>query len=75
LADPDEAMQVYGVELHCLETLRGLDAIILAVPHEDLVRDGPEPLLRLLSPGGVIFDIKSVIDPADVSTDLTYLSL
>ncbi len=75
LADSNEAMQVYGVELHSLKSLDGLDALILAVPHEELVRGGPEPLLALLRPGGVIYDIKSVLAPADVSNDLTYLSL
>ncbi len=75
LADPKEAMQVYGVELQSLESLENLDALVLAVPHKELVRGGPEPLLGLLRPGGVIYDIKSVLAPADLSTELTYLSL
>jgi UDP-N-acetyl-D-galactosamine dehydrogenase len=75
LADPKEALQVYGVELQDLDSMGELDALVLAVPHDELVRDEPERLLVHLRPGGVVYDIKSVLDPKLLDKEITYLSL
>ncbi len=59
--DPREAKHEYGVSL-TEEIAEGVqyDAVILAVPHDDLVRHGPESIRKLLRPEGVFYDLKSV---------------
>ncbi|MCB4379567.1 nucleotide sugar dehydrogenase, partial [Synechococcus sp. MU1644] len=65
-ADPDEVRQEHGLGL--LAQLPGqadYDAVILAVPHDDLVGQGPAPLRALLADNGVLFDMKAAFDTAD----------
>ena len=63
--DPLEAQHEYGVSLTD-EIAEGVkyDAVILAVPHDDLVRHGPESIRKLLRPEGVFYDLKSVFPKA-----------
>ncbi|HIX41279.1 MAG TPA: nucleotide sugar dehydrogenase [Candidatus Desulfovibrio intestinigallinarum] len=65
-ADPAEAMREYGQELLPLETLRDLDAVILAVSHRAYAAFSPEDIrARFRDPGkGVLMDVKSLYDPA-----------
>lgn len=65
-ADPAEAMHEYGQELLPLETLRDLDAVILAVSHRAYAAFSPEDIrARFRDPGkGVLMDVKSLYDPA-----------
>ncbi|MBO9440126.1 nucleotide sugar dehydrogenase [Sulfitobacter sp. R18_2] len=59
-ASSDEVLAEYGFELGTsLPQSTGFDAIILAVPHEDVVARGPGHLRALLKPGGVLFDMKA----------------
>jgi UDP-N-acetyl-D-galactosamine dehydrogenase len=74
LASPEEALHEYGIELRPFDTLTDLDGVILAVPHRhysaklDAVLDG-------LRAGGVVIDVKSLVDPASLRPDLLYWSL
>jgi len=65
--DADEVRSVYDLDL--LPDMPAgdarYDAIIVAVPHDDLVAGGPGPLRTLLAPNGVLFDMKAVFDPTD----------
>jgi hypothetical protein len=52
------------------------DAIVLLVTHTPYVTLGAKGLLKALSPDGILFDLKGVIDPAVVSTTgASYLTL
>jgi UDP-N-acetyl-D-glucosamine/UDP-N-acetyl-D-galactosamine dehydrogenase len=64
LGSPEEAHAEYGVTLSPLEELVGLDALILAVGHREYLAD-PGAIMARLQPGGVLIDVKSVLDPAD----------
>lgn len=74
LADAAEAKHEYGLTLAGLEEVRGLDALILAVPHAAYLEDR-EWLNTAVMPGGVLMDIKSSIDPTGVPQSIRYWSL
>jgi UDP-N-acetyl-D-galactosamine dehydrogenase len=64
-----------GLHVQPWSELVGLDAMILAVPHRELLA---RPLTELLAPlreGGVFVDLKSVIDRTAIRPDLQYWSL
>ncbi|WP_299744977.1 nucleotide sugar dehydrogenase [uncultured Tateyamaria sp.] len=65
-ADAEEVRQEHGLDLVAqLPERAGYDAVILAVPHDDLVGQGPAPLRALLTDNGVLFDMKAAFDTAD----------
>ena len=65
-ADPDEMKHEYGLGLTKLEELVDLDALILAVSHKQFVGNPISWFLERLKPGGVLVDVKSALNPADV---------
>ncbi len=75
LAVPDVARQAYGIELAAWDALAGLDALILAVPHRAYLERPVAEILAPLKPDGVVFDVKSALDPAEIPEGLFYWSL
>ncbi len=52
------------------------DAIAFLVPHTEYLQAGAQGMIDALSPNGVIFDLKSLLDPAVVrNAGRTYLAL
>ena len=74
LADPDEALREHGVPISDLDALDQLDGMILAVGHSSYRRNAGD-LIKRVKPGGVVMDVKSTLDPADLPESLTYWSL
>jgi len=74
MADAAEARHEYGIELCGAGELSGLDALVLAVPHAEALRDLPALFARV-KPGGVVMDVKSALDPAALPEGLRYWSL
>jgi UDP-N-acetyl-D-galactosamine dehydrogenase len=74
-ADPAETKHEYGLGLTPLEELTDLDALIVAVSHRQFV----DPPLRFLTdrlrPNGVLVDVKSALDPANVPSGQSYWAL
>ncbi|MDR2572968.1 MAG: nucleotide sugar dehydrogenase [Desulfovibrio sp.] len=66
LADPREALAEYGQEILPLEQLRGLDALILAVPHREYTLLLPEQIKDWFARPGkaILLDVKAFFDPA-----------
>jgi UDP-N-acetyl-D-galactosamine dehydrogenase len=64
LADKDEAMHEYGVELKDWEALPRADAIVAAVAHDALRRRPVDDVAGRLRPGGVYVDVKCQADAA-----------
>ena len=62
LADPVDAKQEYGVELHSLDEMKDCQAVILAVPHAQYLALAPEDLGAMMSEDAILIDIKSVMD-------------
>ena len=65
-ADAAEVRGVYGIEiLKDLPVAGGYDAVILAVPHDELIEIGAQGLRAMLDPNGVLFDMKAVFDQTE----------
>lgn len=74
VADPAHAKHEYGLELCARSDLQKLDVLILAVSHRELMAD-LQALYASVLPGGLIVDIKSVIDRNTLPKGLHYWSL
>ena len=74
LADPKEVAKEYGLPVTPLKDFKNLDALILAVPHKQYL-NAPAMMTKMLRPGGILVDIKSVIDRGTIPSDLRYWSL
>lgn len=74
-ADAAEAKHEYGIDLVELEEMRNLDGLVLAVAHRAYLEMSREKLFGMLRRGGVLIDVKSIIDPKSVPSHLTYWSL
>jgi UDP-N-acetyl-D-galactosamine dehydrogenase len=76
LADPAEALEEYGVTLQPLEDLHDLDALIVAVAHEDF-RHMDAAFLRAMfrrPEVGIVMDVKGCLDRTELG-DLIYWRL
>jgi len=62
IASAPDALREYGVTLTDWDELPPAHAIILAVPHQQYLSMGTEGVLSLLQPGGVVVDVKSILD-------------
>ena len=74
LCDREETASESGIELCDEEALQDLDAMILAVPHHHYLRD-IRRIYGMLKPGGVLIDVRSVIDRSTLPAGLCYWSL
>lgn len=75
LVDVREAQQEYNLKLANWEDMANLDALILAVTHEDYLKLPRQQLLGSLRSGGVFIDVKSIFDPATIPPEIHYWSL
>ncbi len=67
-ADPAEAKRYYGVTLHDEKELKNLDAVILAVKHQEYAQKGAAWIRSLLRDGGIVVDIKGLYSKVDFPT-------
>jgi UDP-N-acetyl-D-galactosamine dehydrogenase len=65
-ADPEEALQEYGVRLFDWDELPRADAIVAAVSHRQLTSLGIEDLEKKLVRGGCFIDVKACFDAASL---------
>ncbi len=75
LASAHEAKDEYGLHLSPLDSFTQLDALVLAVSHEAYRAVGTEALTARVRDGGVVVDVKSVLDPSKMQRGLHYWSL
>lgn len=75
LADAEEVARIYGAMSCSFESLKDLDAMILAVPHRALLELPRKELLRPLRSGGILIDVKSCIRPSELPQAMHYWSL
>jgi UDP-N-acetyl-D-galactosamine dehydrogenase len=75
LADIHEAQQEYGIQLVDWQDMSNLDAVVLAVSHQAYLDMPRDRLLACVRSGGVLMDVKSILDPAIVPPNITYWSL
>ena len=75
LASRDGKASECDVKLQPRSELVGLDALVLAVPHRELLALPIAELTAPLREGGVFVDLKSMVDPASLRSDIRYWSL
>ena len=63
LADPQEARSHYGLEMVSLETMKGSDAVVVAVLHEEYNTMGLDGIAGLCANGApIVVDVKGAFD-------------
>jgi UDP-N-acetyl-D-galactosamine dehydrogenase len=76
LGNSRDAMLKYGIELSPLSALKKLDAVILAVAHDNYKKKGVQFITDSLKNGkGVLVDVKSVFQEAECIPGIIYWSL
>ena len=66
MADSREAMEYYGIELCPWEDIKDLDALIIAVPHNQYKKNTVSEFVEKLKPRGWLVDVKSILDKQEV---------
>ncbi len=75
LANREECQEVLGIELYELSQLKDLDAIILAVCHDEFRQYQFEDLLKYCTSDAVFIDVKCVFKGAKPSKNIKYWCL
>ena len=66
VADTAEAKKIYGIEFANTEELKDLDAVILAVAHDEFKSVSREEMDKLYGAGKkVLLDVKGILNPAE----------
>ena len=74
MADPEEVKREYGLAISPMAQFKNLDALILAVPHAEYLQKTAK-MPAMLRKGGILADIKSVVDRSVVPSNVRYWSL
>ncbi|MGM0517592.1 MAG: nucleotide sugar dehydrogenase [Pseudomonadota bacterium] len=64
-ADPDEAIDEYGIRLDPAPQPGGFDAVIVAVAHDEFRKMGASGIRALANDGGIVYDIKHLLATDD----------
>jgi len=75
IADPKAVKREYGIELNDFDSFTNLDAVILAVTHRQYLEKFPENIVACLRSEGILMDVKSIVDPTSLPSELIYWSL
>jgi UDP-N-acetyl-D-galactosamine dehydrogenase len=75
VASPDEALHEFGLNLAPWSAFEQLDALVVAVAHDEYRQAGTAALCARVRPGGIVLDVKSCLQPAAVPADRRYWSL
>ena len=75
MVDSDQMEHEYGITLVARDGFRDLDVLILAVPHRETMDTIWEDMPHLVRRGGMVCDLKSVLDSKRLQTDLVYWTL
>ena len=66
VADIEEAKKIYGIQFSSLDEITDMDAIILAVAHDEFKRLEKANLDKMYGAGQkVLLDVKGILNPAD----------
>ena len=75
MADADQMEHEYGIKLGDPGDFKDLDALILAVPHRQTMDTIWETLPKIVKPGAMVCDLKSVLDSKRLPSGLVYWTL
>ena len=59
-ADKNVAKNSYGIELKEIENIKDQDALVFAVAHKNYLELTNSDIVKMIKPGGVIMDLKSI---------------
>jgi UDP-N-acetyl-D-galactosamine dehydrogenase len=74
LASSEEALREYGLELRPFDALNELHGVILAVPHRQYA-ERLDRVVDCVCEGGLLIDVKSILNPRELRSDILYWSL
>ena len=75
-ADALEVKNEYQIDIIEYENIQKADAVVVAVPHDDFISTGWNGITKLLKPvGGVVYDIKSILDKSNTPDDVNLFRL
>jgi UDP-N-acetyl-D-galactosamine dehydrogenase len=75
VANAEVVREEYGLELKPRSELDGVQGMIVAVGHKQIRELGMDVIGKLVCPGGILVDIKSIFDPSEVPQHISYWSL
>ena len=75
MVDAEQMQHEYGISLVPRDQFRDMDVLILAVPHRETMDTIWEDLPGLVKTGGMVCDLKSVLDSRRLQSDLLYWTL
>lgn len=75
IADAHEAQREYNIHLVDWSNISNLDAVVFAVSHRTYLEMPRDQLFTCVHSGGVLMDVKSVLDPGTVPSNILYWSL
>lgn len=75
MVDPEQMDHEYGIKLVERDQFRDMDVLILAVPHRETMDSIWDDLPTLVKSGGMVCDLKSVLDSKRLQPDLLYWTL
>jgi UDP-N-acetyl-D-galactosamine dehydrogenase len=70
-----EAQHEYGISLSSLNEFHNLDGLVFAVAHDAYQKIPVKDLCAMLRPGGVLVDVKGMLDPTQIEGEIEYWSL
>ena len=75
-ADNQETQEQHGIDLIELNDLKKADALVLAVPHKEFIDGGWKFINKLIGPdGGIVYDVKCVLDKNDIPKNIHLIRL
>lgn len=76
LAESEEVLREYGVELTALDSINNVDAMIYAVAHKEFINTSVEEIAEKFSEGQkVLIDIKGIFDKKEFEKEFIYSRL
>lgn len=75
LADKRAADHEFGITLSDMDAFTQLDVLIYAVSHDDYAALGVKAIEAMVAPNGILIDVKSAMQPANLRSDIRYWSL
>ena len=75
VADTEEAKRIYGIRFNSLDEIVNMDAVILAVAHDEFKKLEKTEMNKMFGAGKkVLLDVKGILNPADY-TDYSFWRL
>ena len=77
-ADADEAKKLYGISFGTMEDIKDMDAVIIAVAHDDFMKITKDEIKGFFNPNNkvkVLADIKGILNRKEYEKDFAYWRL